>query len=70
MVVKWEGEAAHGAHGWEREDKLAAKARGQITQSQKAKHLNRRDCLSQPKLGHCSCHELLVSLPFTGTFNS
>lgn len=37
MVIEWEGEVAHGTHVWERPEKLAVKAKGQITQSQKAK---------------------------------
>lgn len=34
MVIEWEGGVAHGTCVWEREEKLA---KGQITQSQKAK---------------------------------
>lgn len=75
METEWEGEVAHGTHVWEREEKLAVKAKGQTTWSQKGNRsrysdFNGGNCLSQPKLGLSSCHELHVSLPFTGAFNS
>jgi len=35
--MEWEEEVSHGTHVWEREEKLAVKAKRQITQSQKEK---------------------------------